>query len=294
MKCLILINPGSKGGKGLKNFDKFRKELDKREVDRTEIMLSDIREATERAASCDTSLYDTVVAAGGDGTIRAAGAGGLKNPDQQLKFGVLYTGTSPDFCRFHKIPLEPEKAVEALIQKQIKKIPLLTANGEPFFCSCNPGMGAEVAEKANRFRPFLGDFAGTLLAVLSTLIKNPRYNFTLNGRELEACSHLLISRMPYIAGGLQLLSPSLKDDEFFIWYLKKVSLFQWLKVLYSLYTCRPCGTFETFSVPLHIDTPGHADTPLEFDGDPHGTMPLEINFAPRFLNLIIPAGVNGK
>ena len=68
MKFLMLINPSSKGGRGVRLLPRYRSELDKRKIDRTEIILSSIDEAFERAENLDSTLYDAVVAVGGDGT----------------------------------------------------------------------------------------------------------------------------------------------------------------------------------------------------------------------------------
>lgn len=290
MKLLMLINPSSRGGRGVRLLPRYRSELDKRKIDRTEIILSSIDEAFERAKNLDSTLYDAAVAVGGDGTIRAVGAGLLANPDPALKLGVLYTGTSPDFCRTHNIPLDPERAVSCLAEGNSRKIPVLTANGEAFFCSCNPGMGAEVASRANKLRPFLGDFAGTLTALAGALLKNRRYTFKVNGTLLDDCNHLLITRMPFIASGLKLALPELKEEEYLLWYLQDVSRFKWLQILLKLYRKQPCGSWKIVTGPLMIESPPHGDLPLEYDGDPHGTLPLEIKFAPRRLDLVVPAG----
>lgn len=290
MKLLMLINPSSRGGRGVRLLPRYRSELDKRKIDRTEIILSSIDEAFERAKNLDSTLYDAAVAVGGDGTIRAVGAGLLANPDPALKLGVLYTGTSPDFCRTHNIPLVPDKAITCLAEGFTRQIPVLTANGNPFFCSCNPGMGAEVASRANKLRPFLGDFAGTLTALAGALLKNRRYTFKVNGTLLDDCNHLLITRMPFIASGLKLALPELKEEEYLLWYLQDVSRFKWLQILLKLYRKHPCGSYKIVTGPLIVETPSHGDLPLEYDGDPHGTLPLEIKFAPRRLDLIVPAG----
>ena len=137
MKILMLVNPASHGGRGIKKLPSLRKFLKDENINFQEIILSSSDEAFERAKNLDTALYDAVVAAGGDGTIRAVGAGILEHADPQIKMGVLYTGTSPDFCRFHNIPLDMREAVKTLKKSHTKSVPVLTVNGEPFFCSCN-------------------------------------------------------------------------------------------------------------------------------------------------------------
>lgn len=290
MKILLLVNPSSKGGRGIKRLPRLRKLLCKENIEFNEVILSSIDEAFERAKTLDTSLYDAVVAAGGDGTIRAVGEGVLGHEDPHVKMGVLYTGTSPDFCKFHNIPLDLAEAVRSLKKCRIKSVPVLTANGKPFFCSCNPGMGAEVAARANRWRPYWGDFCGTLLALGMSLLKNRRYTFKVNDQIINECNHLLFTRMPYIAGGLKVPVPLLKENEFLLWYLQDVSRSKYLQILPRLYGGKPCGKWQIFSDEVILEAPENAEIPFEYDGDPQGKLPLTIKLSPRRLNLIVPSG----
>ncbi len=279
-KYLILINPASHGGDSRKRWVKYAQKLP---PDHDAVILSNIAEAEERARTA--SGYSCIIAAGGDGTINAAAHGVMQNPDPELKFGVLYTGTSPDFCRFHHIPAD-ETAVNVLLAEHTKQIPVLTAGGHCFFCSCNLGMGASVASLANSWRPYLGDKSGTFCAVLWNILRSKKQDFILNGEVLKDCNHLLITRMPYIAGGLKLALPELKDDEYAVWYLQNMNFFRWWKVLFSLYRGKDCGTWRIMKEKLVIEGSGA----VEYDGDPHGILPLEITFAGHKLNLITAEG----
>ena len=284
MNVLLLINPTSRGGRGVRLLGRIQAALDKHGIAYTTHILSHIQEAFDMAAKAVG--FDVIAAVGGDGTVNAVGGGVLANPDKKLKFAVLYTGTSPDFCTCHNIPTEPEKAVALLAAGHTSPIPVLLANGKPFFCSCNPGMGAEVASGANRLRPYFGDKAGTFLALIFALLRNRRWAYRINGRELPQCNHLLITRMPCIASGLKLAVPELKEDQYLLWYLQKVTRWGWLKLLKKLYRGENCGTFEIVNGTLRIE----GDAPFEFDGDPQGELPLEISLSARKLDLICGKG----
>ena len=134
-------------------------------------------------------------------------------------------------------------------------------------------------------RPFFGDGFGTFLALLKALLRNRKWNFTLNGkRELSNCNHLLFTRMPYIAGGIKIDLPDLKDDEFVVWYLQDISRRKWLSILPGLYRGDVQGHLEILKESVRLECPEAC--PVEFDGDPHGSLPLEISFSSRKLNLI--------
>ena len=276
MKYLVLVNPSSNGGRARETWHSYAAMLHDYQV----YLLENIRQAQTLAA--EASGYDAVVACGGDGTVNAVADGVLRNPDPNLKFGVLYAGTSPDFCRFHGIPFSGVEAVEVLTRGFVRDIPVLCANGHAFFCSCNLGIGAAVAHDANAWRSFLGDGLGTFCAAVRNILRARCLDFTLNGEPLPECSHLLITRMPYIAGGLQLNLPELRDGEYAVWSLRNVRVTEWPGILRKLYRGESCGEFRIFHEAIRITGEGH----IEFDGDPHGKLPLEISFSARKLHLI--------
>ena len=286
MRVLLLMNPSSCGGKGKRLWNRLFSALKQHGVEYQKHILSNIEEAYQLAEAA--AGVDAVAAVGGDGTINAVAAGVLANPDPTMNFAVLYTGTSPDFCRFHQIPTEPEKAVELLAKGSSREISVLRANGKPFFCSCNPGMGAEVAAGANRLRPFFGDWLGTLLALFKALLWNKKWEFQLNGNEtLPHCNHLLFTRMPYIAGGIKIELPDLKDDEYVLWYLQDLSRLDWLKILPKLYHGNTRGMLKIIRGTTLLEC--QEECHLEFDGDPQEKLPLKIDLSPRKLHLICGA-----
>ena len=212
--------------------------------------------------------------------------GVLENSDTSLKFGVIYAGTSPDFCRAHGIPTDAEQAISVLRDGVVREIPVLTANSEPFFCSMNLGMGAAVAASANRLRPKFGDFIGTLWAVLREVIRGRRYALKVNGEEIRNVAHALVTRISRIAGGLKIALPPLADDEYALWFAKDVSRFGCFRVVWNLYRGKPCGEIRVLRGKAVISS----DSPfaVEYDGDPHGTLPVMVAFSLRRLRLLVP------
>ena len=279
-RFLVLVNPSSHGGRSGRRWKALSELLPEGEF----ILLKSIEEAGELARTAHG--YETVVACGGDGTVRAVAEGVLENQDDSLKFGVLYTGTSPDFCHAHGIPIELGAAIRLLRSGAFREIPVLTANGRAFFCSLNLGIGAAVAETANRLRPYLGDHVGTFAALVSALLRARSYGVEVGDWRIDACAHFLITRIPAIAGGLRLALPKLGEDEFAAWVVRRPALLDWPRLLWSLYKGEPCGEFHILrnAVTLRSD----AAVPVEFDGDPHGCLPVEVRFSKQRLKLVRP------
>ena len=209
----------------------------------------------------------------------------MENSDTSLKFGVIYAGTSPDFCRVHGIPTDAEQAIAVLRNGAVREIPVLAANGAPFLCSMNLGIGAAVAESANRLRPKFGDFIGTLWAVLREVIRGRRYDLKVNGEEIRNVAHALVTRMPRIAGGLKIALPPIADDEYALWFAKDVSRFGCLRIVWNLYRGKPCGEIRVLRGKTAISS--NLSVALEYDGDPHGSLPVMVAFSPRLLRLLV-------
>lgn len=279
-RFLVLANPSSHGGRSGRILSLLRELLSEGEF----VVLKNIEEASRLAR--EATGYEAVVACGGDGMVNAVARGVLANRDNALKFGVLYTGTSPDFCREHGIPTDAEEAVAVLRAGVVREIPVLTANGDPFFCSMNLGMGAMVAATANRLRPLLGDALGTLWPVLREVLHGRRYDVQVNGEKICNVAHAFVTRMPRIAGGLKVALPPLADDEYALWFARDVSRFGCLRIVWNLYRGNPCGELRVLRGKTTFASVNHVA--LEYDGDPHGALPVAVGFAPRRLRLLVP------
>ena len=279
-RFLVLVNPHSHGRRSGRILSRLRALLPEGEF----VVLKNIEEASRLAR--EAKGYEVVVACGGDGTINAVAGGVLENSDTSLKFGVIYAGTSPDFCRAHGIPTNAEQAVAVLRNGAVREIPVLTANSEPFFCSMNLGMGAAVAASANRLRPKFGDFIGTLWAVLREVIRGRRYDLKVNGEEIRNVAHALVTRMPRIAGGLKIALPPIADDEYALWFAKDVSRFGCLRIVWNLYRGKPCGEIRVLRGKTVISS--NVPVALEYDGDPHGSLPVSVDLFQNRLRLVVP------
>lgn len=279
-RFLVLVNPLSHGGRSVRILPRLRTLLPEGDI----VVLENIDEASRLAR--EASGYEAVVAYGGDGTINAVAGGVLENSATSLKFGVIYAGTSPDFCRVHGIPTNAEQAVVVLRNGAVREIPVLAANGAPFLCSMNLGMGAAVAESANRLRPKFGDFLGTLWAVLREVVRGRRYDIKVNGEEICNVAHALVTRMSRIAGGLKIALPPLADDEYALWFAKDVSRFGCLRIVWNLYRGKPCGEIRVLRGKTVISS--NVPVALEYDGDPHGSLPVSVDLFQNRLRLVVP------
>ncbi|MFA6716655.1 MAG: diacylglycerol kinase family protein [Victivallales bacterium] len=300
MKYRLIMNPSSRSGKGRLLWDTWLAQLNAYEVDYEAFVSESIEQCVSLAR--EDGNFNVAVAVGGDGTVNAVLNGIAGSENKELQLGVLYSGTSPDFCAFHNISIKPEKAVKALVENKCREVDLaeieyVNVSGRKvtgyFACSCNIGLGRDVAETANRIRKYAGDKLGTGLALAKTVLKGKKYNFQLKINSesyfFESANHLAIIKNPFIASGLKLNFALAPDDrQLGVWVLSGFSRLGMLKLFPGLYNGSAGregnGIFRDMT---HgpIELTGPAGLGIEFDGDHHGYLPLRVRIAERKINL---------
>lgn len=278
----LLLNPHSGGGKGRKNW-KYFLELDGKKI------ITKNKEHIVKYAT--TSESEIIVAVGGDGTINLA-INGIMNSEKKKALGVLYTGTSPDFCKFHNIPVAPQEAIKVLNRDKrelidIMKITYIKNNKSAYFASsCNIGLGAQMADIANKIRKFFGDFLGTLIAAFITIsvAKSFKAKINLDNEEFEFDDvyHIIALKNKFIASGLHLNVEIKPDDgKLCVLVIKKPLL----KFLFGLYKGKVLqNTFLKYGKKVCIEITPHKN--IEFDGDSQGETPVIIECLEKVLELI--------
>ena len=300
----LVINPGSGNGRSHRISRSYRALLDAAGAAYDFGITKYLDQAESLSRGAIERGYKTVVAVGGDGTINRVVNGFMRSGSQSrhTRLGILYSGTSPDFCRFHGLPVDPPRAVEYLLGDEgraidICRIRFRNSIDEPvtgyFASSANIGLGAGVAAWANRLRRRLGDSIGTFLAsVISITSSRPStLQLNLDGKNLvlPAVHNLTVGKNPYLAGGLKLSLETKPDDgRLYLFAVCGVSRPGLLCALPKLYSGSITGDrrfpFETGSR-VRIDSP-EKRIRIEFDGDLAGWCPAEIDLMPNAIRLI--------
>ena len=308
MKCHLILNPRSKGGKAASQFEKIFRLMTVAGIEYDYIMADTYAKIREASINAHAGEYDAIVAVGGDGTINAVVNGfydenGTTRSDK--KMGVIYTGTSPDFCKSYGVPLGLEEAVNTIRMGVVRKIRIgrIRLRTDParditefryFSCCASIGIGAMVAAKANRFRKHLGDTSGTLAAILSSLFKfHPVEMIIKTGSEerlIARVTNIFVGRTKYIASGLRVKEPMADNDgRFYIVCVKNLNLARLPGLLRQLYSGNISNSPVldlSYSDRVSIFSKNEG-TGVEFDGDPAGFIPCTIEIAISPLNLIV-------
>ncbi len=299
MTMRLIMNPGSRSGRGQRRWPQWQDLLRKAGMAIDPRITESMAHARDLA---DDAAADTVVAVGGDGTINAVLDGLLQSERPDRPMGILYAGTSPDFCRFHGIPTDPLDALHTLLHGRTRRVDAAritwtdaagrTACGH-FGCSANIGLGAAIARRANGLRRLLGDAPGTGLAALSAVLRAAPLPLRVQvdggtPREVPRMNHLAILKNPALASGLKLSLPLQPDDgTLIVVALAGLSPFALLRLLPGFYTGRAVAHPALSQQRAHrVRVDGPPGTEVEFDGDPHGFLPVTVEILPRALTLL--------
>jgi len=299
MNLTLIKNPSSRSGKGRRLWPVWEAELHKKGIAFDSIVTQHAGDAFQISKTAKGAK--TLVAVGGDGTINEVLDGIVQSDNPNLSMGVLYAGTSPDFCRFHGIPTDPYKAIHYLLSQKSKKVDVVCIDymnveglrqTSSFACGCNIGLGASVANFANRWRKRLGDQLGTGWGVVQSILRAKPIDLLIETdgvqKTIEQVNNLSILKNPHIASGLK-LSVNIQPDDgrmllVAIHGQTRKSLCALLPAFYSgkaadlnAVFIQPCST-------ISVQSP--VRQAIEFDGDDRGFLPITAHILPHALHLI--------
>ncbi|HZK53941.1 MAG TPA: diacylglycerol kinase family protein [Desulfosporosinus sp.] len=319
MRYLLIINPGSGRGSGAK-IQKILATFKKKGLEFDYKLTDTLEDAYTLSVEGNQKGYEIIVAVGGDGTINRVINGFYNSLGQRIstsKLGVLHTGTSPDLCKSYQVPLDLEHALNTVFagrsvkislgkityttvyDKGLEGLPLSeeTENLQTSFFACcaNIGLGASVARNANSgIRKYLGDFAGTFVSLLKTLLKYHSVNLSVryDGQQQDFVKvyNIAVGKTTYIASGIKVkneLAPV--DSRFYSLVVQDMRLTDVGGVLRKIYSGKRFINNNNMSLQYvsRVEVCGNKVNPeLEFDGDPRGFLPCVIETAQDPLDLI--------
>jgi diacylglycerol kinase (ATP) len=236
--------------------------------------------------------YDVVVAAGGDGTIRAAAAG-ISGTDVPL--AIIPCGTANVLAQEIGLKATPELVCDMLRNGPQLPIACASANGEPFLLMAGAGFDARVVGGLNHAlkgrigkAAYAGPVLGALLRPLDTL------SVTIDKQSYDA-SWVVIANARHYAGRF-VLAPRTGIHQrgleavLFTARNRAVLLGQLLSLLRGRLDARAGrhGDVAMYQC-SHVKISAPVPVPVQIDGDPFGVTPLEARTGTDAIHLIVPA-----
>jgi len=314
MRICFIYNPGSGSGnsRGRKALAGIEHWLASHPAAGHALHVTKILPDAERLAlEAHAQGYGQIVAAGGDGTIN-----GVLNsffdtsgrPRSAASMGVVYTGTSPDFCKSYNIPLDPRAALAVVTAAtSVRPIPIAeielqrehgsnTTCTRRFSCCANIGIGPELARRANSgARHRWGDLLGTFFSLLSLLrtFRPLELELVQDGQplRLERTTNVFLGLTRHVASGLQVAHDL--DRHHGCLYKLAITGMRLRDIprgLLLLYGGRPLGSAPPFALDYFREIEirhDHGPAEVEFDGDPAGFLPCRIRLGDHPLPLCV-------
>ncbi len=145
---MLIVNPASGTISKHKIVPKVLKRLQKYNLDVDLRATEGPGHATELAASAaGAGDYVGVLVCGGDGTVNET-ARGLVGTDTAL--GIVPCGSGNGLARHLGIPIDIDRSIRVIAERNIINADYGSANGEPFFCTFGVGFDAAVSERFAR------------------------------------------------------------------------------------------------------------------------------------------------
>jgi undecaprenyl-diphosphatase len=236
-----------------------------------------------------------VVAAGGDGTVGAVANAVITTP---AVLGILPLGTSNDFARSIKIPINVEKAVRLLSGGRVSHVDAgkLIRDGEQprhFVHAAAAGINVQFARFATR-ADLRARFGRLTYAVAMATAMRERPIFTCEieseaGTEQLSLVHLSVINAPIFGGFLGLKLPGTGPDDrtLDVVMIEHLPIRRWLRsALYPIFRVhRPIRGFRTLQVSrLRVKT--HQSMDVTLDGEIAGKLPGNFEIVPAGLRVI--------
>ncbi|HJZ30262.1 MAG TPA: diacylglycerol kinase family protein [Hyphomicrobiaceae bacterium] len=244
-----------------------------------------------REAAC-SQRYDAVIAAGGDGTIRAAAAA-MTGADVPL--AIIPCGTANVLAQEIGLKATPEVLCQMLADGPTLPIACAKANGEPFLLMAGAGFDARVVGALNHaLKSRIGKIAYAA-PVLSALLRPvDTLTVTIDNRA-HVASWVVIANARHYAGRF-VLAPRTGIEqrglEAVLFHARSqvVLMGQLLSLLRGELDARArrCGDVEMYKC-SHVQISAVHPVPVQIDGDLFGVTPLETEAGSDVIRLIVPA-----
>lgn len=231
--------------------------------------------------------FDAVIAAGGDGTVRALAT--ALGESTSIPIGIIPTGTGNVLANEIGMPKKASEIAEVLMNGPVVEVAGAAADREAFFLMAGAGFDGEVVAGLNQnLKRRFGKLA-YIVPIMRSLMKKPQpFAVTVDGQELEATWIIAANGRNY--AGTFVLAPQARlsvqgfDAIVFNARTRRGRLLELLAIVAGLHARLPGVTV----LPCHDMTVMALGVPLQIDGDPMSASPVTITSRGPRLRLIGP------
>ncbi|MEO5807651.1 diacylglycerol kinase family protein [Devosia sp.] len=239
------------------------------------------------AAAALTESFDTIVAAGGDGTVRSVATGILGRP---TPLGIIPTGTADVYARELGMPRNPAALAQVLLQGRQREIPVGEIDGRLFLFVVGVGFDAEAASLFEaRGHRVLGR-TGLAWSAIEAIFMSQYQQLKLETENGNSDARWIIATRTkrYAAGRMLAPDANPLQEQFYVLhtngkYFARVVQLAALGI--GLFRNVPGLTVEAVR---WVKITGDPRTAVQIDGEVTGGLPLEIRVHNKKLAVILP------
>jgi diacylglycerol kinase family enzyme len=250
----------------------------------------------ERAIAAAKADGGTIIAAGGDGTIRSVAQ---RAAEEQVLMGIVACGTFNFFARGHNIPEEIEAALTIALTGEERSVRLGQANKAYFLINASVGLYERTIREREKSTKIFG--RNRLVVILSSMktLLTQRREFDVEMVTGGTRTHLRTLSIFVGNNALQLrnldmdVASCMKNDLLAVVVLKPVSRMEMLRIFVRgiTKTLERDERLEMFCVDSLTIKMRKPKVRVALDGEIlQMTTPLEIQSMPEILRLRLPAG----
>lgn len=211
-RMLVIWNPSAGGGSEddiHRRREELRSALSSQLIDAELFESASEDETRRRISEASGNGAHTIVAAGGDGTVRSVA---FELLGRDVALGILPLGTAMNVANSLGIPLELDGAAEVLAAGNVRAIDVGEARGTPFLEIASIGLGAEVLAGATHVSEGRLSDAFDLLRT-AVRHRRTRVRLQLDGREVRTHAlSIAVANGRFTGRGMELAPHASLDD----------------------------------------------------------------------------------
>jgi diacylglycerol kinase (ATP) len=215
MRACIILNPGAGTSEQGERLRALQSHADFDIFD-----TRDVGQATRLAHDAPAKGYDTVVAAGGDGTVNEVINGLVHARVEEVRLAILPLGTGNDLARTLAIPFELEAAMETLLQGRETTIDLMkVTTSDAIKYAANVAAGGFTGQMNEAMTPEIKATWGPLaylrgaLEVLPDLTAYETFLRIDDGEQAMTDAYNIIIANARTAGGGTIVAPAANPED---------------------------------------------------------------------------------
>jgi diacylglycerol kinase (ATP) len=315
MKPLVILNPRSQGGKTGRQAASLLQVIERYIGSVDCIQTQHPQHATELAEEAVREARSSVIAVGGDGTIHEVANGIVRAQSQsshRVPLGVVGQGTGGDFRKSLELEHRLDRYCKAIAEKNTQSIDMgelryldrTGAEANAYFINIlSVGIGGLVdrymAESKSALGGSLAYYSATIKALMRSEIATLRCTLHCQGEEQKielATRQIAICNGRYFGGGMEVAPMAKLDDGLFhVITLGKATRLKFMLDSLSIYSGKHLekdyvDVYTCDAIDIELGNPSQREGfPLDVDGEPLGTLPLQVRLLPQALDVFCPA-----